>query len=270
MTTRIIRRTVGLALALGALTLPSRAWAHGAEHDDVTLHLGDDYGSCYFDLHSDLTPVQFRKFAAEGGQLSQFRTLSSAEVLGPWVFDVAVAMTHSFIDDGDGAWNNTMSHPEEDHYLGAEVSIPLLMVRMGVTDSVDLEVSGTYDFRANYGFLGVGAKIALLQQKLGAPVSVAIRPSVSTLIGPAEVSLASLSTELLVSRSYYHLAAFVGVGARGTIAFDSSADTNVGNQGALRPVVLAGLEYDLEFLSLGAQVDYSTVLTLAARVGVRF
>lgn len=269
MKKRIIKWITGLALTQAALAPPTLAWAHGAEEDGVPLHLGSEYGSCYFDLHPELTAQQFRRFAAEGGQLSQFRTLSSAEVLGQWNFDVAFAMIHSYIDDGNGAWNNTMSHPEDDHYLGDQITIPWFMLRLGVTDSIDVELSGTVDPRANYGFLGIGSKIALLQQKAGAPVSLSIRPSVSSLIGPTETGLVSLSTEFLVSRSFFHLAPFAGVGARGTLAIDNSADTDVGNQGALRPVFLAGLDYNWKALSLGAQVDYSTVLTLGARLGVR-
>lgn len=95
-----------------------------------------------------------------------------------------------------------MAHPEVDHYLGEEITIPRLMLRVGVTQSIDVEASGTFDPRANYGFLGVGAKVALLKERQGAPVSVAIRPSMSTLLGPVEVTLASLSTELLVSRRH--------------------------------------------------------------------
>ena len=129
--------------------------------------------------------------------------------------------------------------------------------------------SGPFDPRANYGFIGVGTKVAVLQQDKGAPVSLAIRPSVSTLVGPSEVGLGSLSAELLMSRRFYHLAPFVGLGVRGTLAFERSADTDVGNQGAVRPVFLAGLDYAWDVFSLGAQVDYSAVLTLGARVGVR-
>jgi hypothetical protein len=260
---------MGLAMALGALALPNAAWAHGAEADGVPLHVGHDYGSCYFDLHAELTKEQFRTFAAEAGQLSQFRTLSSADVLGRHELDLSLAMTHSYIDDGRGAWNNTMSHPEADHYLGEEVSIPQFIVRVGVAERLDVEAFVTFDPRSNYGFIGLGTKAALLQQEHGAPVSLAIRPSLSTLVGPAEVGLASLSAELLVSRRFYHLAPFVGLGARGTLAFERSAETDVGSQGAVRPVLLGGLDYAWKAFSLGAQVDYSTVPTMSARVGVR-
>lgn len=270
MNTQHLTWTLCLALLLGALTVSPTAWAHGAEHDAVPLHVGDAHGSCYFDLHPELTPRQFRRFAAEGGQLSQFRTLSSAEVLGPWRFDVALALTHSYIDDGAGAWNHTMTHPQGDHFLGEEITIPRLMLRFGLTERVDVEVSGTVDPRANYGFVGIGAKVALMQPRQGAPVSLSLRPAVSTMLGPAEVSLASFSTELLLSRRFYGWAPFVGLGVRGTLAIDHSADADVGTQGAVRPVLLAGLDYTWQALSLGAPVDYSAVVTLAARAGARF
>ena len=55
MKKHVVTRTTGLAIALVALTLPTAAWAHGAEVDGVPLHIGNEYGSCYFDLHSELT-----------------------------------------------------------------------------------------------------------------------------------------------------------------------------------------------------------------------
>src|SRR5512144_1661753 len=198
---RPLAATVGL---LGALALPARVLAHagGGGARDVVLHVGDAYSSCYFDLHPELTASEFREFAAEGGQMARFRQTSGAATLGAGSFDVALGYSLFFLDDTKGAWNNTMSHPAADHYLGEQLGIPYLALRVGVTDAVDAEAYGTLNPQSNYGLVGVAAKVRLLEQSERTPVSLAVRPSASGLGGPAEVQAWNLSTDVSVSREF--------------------------------------------------------------------
>lgn len=265
-----VTATLGIAIALA---LPTAAAAHGATGEDprgVGLHVGDAYQSCYFDLHPELTEGDFQTFAAEAGQMARFRQMSSADTLGAGSFDLSLGYAYFFLDDTKGAWNDTMSHPEADHYLGQQLGLPLLAVRVGVTDRVDTELYGTLNPDSNYGLVGVASKIRVLQQSEGMPVSVAVRPSVSALLGPAEVQVWNLAGDLSVSRSFHGLSPFLGVSLASTLAVDASADTEVGNQVAFRPVGFAGLDYSWRFLSVGAQAELSDLPALGLRVGGRF
>jgi hypothetical protein len=163
-----------------------------------------------------------------------------------------------------------MSHPGQDHYLGEELAIPYLQLRLGVFDDVDVEAFGTFNPQSNYGFFGVASKITIVPQTDTMPVSIALRPSLGTLAGPSEVQLWNFATDLSASRRFYGFAPFAGVTFSSTLAVDDSDDTNVGNQLTARPIVFGGLDYHYEFISVGAQAEISALPSIAARVGGRF
>src|SRR6185369_9786373 len=110
--------------------------------------------------------------------------LGDTDTLGKHKFDVSLQYTSTGIDDSKGAWNNTMSHKAADHYLGESIVLPQVAARFGVSDRVDVGVWGTLNPQSNYGVVGVDTKIALLRQGPGRPVTVAVRPSLSSLVGP--------------------------------------------------------------------------------------
>ena len=257
----------GLALVL---SLPTAAWAHEGGAHRANLHVDDSYESCFFDLHPELTEDQFKEFAAEGGQIVRSRQLSSARTLGAGNFSASLGYSYFYLDDAKGAWNNTMSHPTDEHYLGEELGTPYLELRAGVGDDVDAEVYGTVNWQANYGFLGVASKIRLLDEDDDRPVSLSVRPSVSALLGPEEVQAYNLSTDVAVSRKVYGFEPFVGVTASTTLAVDSSDDTDVGNQAAARTLAFAGVEYRWKFLNAAAQAEFSDLTAFALRFGGSF
>ncbi|MCC6621873.1 MAG: hypothetical protein IT385_11495 [Deltaproteobacteria bacterium] len=235
--------TALLVVACGLL--PTRALAHGGDLSDprVVLHVGDSYESCYFDLHPELKAGELRHFAAEGGQLIRFRQTSGADTLGAGTVDIGVGYQMFFLDDSKGAWNNTMSHPDAEHYLGQELPAPFLTLRFGITDDVDGELYGTLNPLSNYGFVGLAAKIRVLEQDERTPVSIAVRPSVSGLVGPSELQTWNVSIDLSVSRSFGGLTPFLGVAASTTIAAETSDDVDLAVQAAVRPVGFAGVEF---------------------------
>lgn len=268
-TTRTALFTLTATLA-GALVAAAPALADTPPYR-VDLHVDKAYDSCFFDLHPELTEGQFQQFAAEGGQVVRFRQMSAATTLGKGNFDVSMNYAYFFLDDEKGAWNNTMSHPEADHYLGQELGFPQLSLRVGLTDRVDAEAFGTVNFLSNYGFAGVASKIAILRQSPSMPVSVAVRPSVSGLMGPSEVQVVNASTDIAVSRTVVRgLSPFAGVTGSITAAIDSSDDTDVGNQAAARTVAFVGVEYRFGHLIAAAQAEISDLPALGLRLGGTF
>ena len=268
MTTTTTRTALFAITASLTVALASASPAHADTPPyRVDLHVDKAYDSCFFDLHPELTEGQFQEFAAEGGQIARFRQLSAATTLGKGKFDVSMNYAYFFLDDEKGAWNNTMSHPEADHYLGQELGFPQLQLRVGVTDRVDAEAFGTVNFLSNYGFAGVASKVAILRESADMPVSLAVRPSVSGLVGPSEVQVVNLSTDVAVSRNFHGFSPFAGVTASVTAAIDSSDDTDVGNQSAARTLAFAGVEYRWGHIVAAAQAEISDLPGLALRLG---
>jgi hypothetical protein len=258
----LVHRSVVITL----LALPVAARAH----EGAVLHVGTDYDSCYFDLHPELTEGELEQFAREGGQVMRFRQLSSADTLGKWRFDVGLGYALFFIDDHKGAWNNTMSHPTDDHYLGSKLGIPQLALRLGVHDDVDVEAYGSVNWNANYGLVGVATKIRVLQQSAKMPVSVAVRPSVAALLGPSEMQGVNASIDVAVSRSFHGFSPFAGVTVSATGIHEDSPDTDIGSLTASHELAFAGVEYRYKAISVAAQAEISNVAAIGFRAGGTF
>ncbi len=266
---RSLSVTSTLALAIAGFVVPGSAFAHGDHPRDITLHVSDAYDSCHFDLHSELTLDQFEEFAAEAGQIARFRQLAGAATLGAGNFEINLGEQIVFLDDSKGAWNNTMSHPDDEHYLGEELPMPFLMFRLGITDAVDIEAYGTLNPQSNYGLVGIASKIRILEQSDDMPIALAFRPSVSGLIGPSEVTAANVSFDFSVSRDFGGIAPFVGVGLSNTAVAETSDDTNVGHAFASRPVGYAGVDFNWRFLTAGVQAELSDLTIVSFRAGGR-
>jgi hypothetical protein len=258
--------TIGLAAVLGA-----PAVAHASDATALPqLHVNAAYSSCFFDLHPELTQAQFKEFAGELGSILRFRQVGDPATLGRGNFDIGVQFAVSTIDDSKGAWNNTMSHPTADHYLGDSIAFPRIVGRYGVTDRIDVGAWGGVDVHSNYGMVGVESKIALMQQGSARPVTVSIRPSVTTLVGPNEVWAGNASLDLSVGRSFGPLSPYVGAATTASRAVERSPDVNLKPADATNSVGYAGIEYRWRPLLLSAEVEKGALVSYAFRVGTRF
>jgi hypothetical protein len=262
----IVLGTLGIA---ALLSTPAAAQSSPL-HRLPQLHVNDTYSSCFFDLHSELTQDQFKEFAGELGSILRFRQVGDTAPLGKGNFDIGMQYAVTPIDDSKGAWNNTMSHPQADHYLGDSIAFPRIVGRYGVTDRVDVGAWGGVDPHSNYGMIGMDTKIALIQQGPTRPVTVSIRPSVTSLLGPAEVWVGNASLDLSVSRSFGSLSPYVGGATTASRAVERSPDVNLKPANATDSVGYAGVAYRWRPLLLSAEVEKGRLVSYAFRVGTRF
>jgi hypothetical protein len=258
------------ALSLAAFLVPAPASAHGDPGAPAPLHVNTDYSSCFFDLHPELTKEEFKEFTSELGSILRFRQLDDTTTLGKGHFDVSVQMANTPIDDLKGAWNNTMSHPAADHYLGRSISFPRIVARYGVSDRVDVGAWGGYAFGANYGLVGADTKIALMRQGPDRPVSVSIRPSITSLVGPSEIWVGNASIDVSVSRALGPLSPYVGVATTASLAIERSDDVDLDPATAEGSLAYAGLSYRWRALIVSAEVEKAALVSYAFRIGTRF
>ncbi|MCC7032864.1 MAG: hypothetical protein IT179_08550 [Acidobacteria bacterium] len=266
------RRTPAFGtLALGLLLTagPAAAQTAGA-HPMPDLHVSGDHSSCFFDLHPELTPSEFDVFAREIGSILRVRHLGELDTLGRGRLDLSLQFTSSPIDDAKGAWNNTMSHPAADHDLGDAIVMPRIVGRVGVSDRVDLGISGALNPHANYAVAGVDTRIVLMRQGPSRPVTIAIRPSVSSLFGPAEVWAANASLDIAVGRRVGAFTPYVGVATSMSLAVERSDDVALDPAAVSGSAALAGVTVRWRRLAVSAEVERSAVTTYGVRVGTRF
>lgn len=258
------------ALAIVATLTAVPAGAQQPDAGKPTLHVGGGYSSCFFDLHPELTQDQFREFTAELGSIMRFRQLGDPATLGKGHLDVSLQYASASIDDAKGAWNNTMSHPAADHYLAESIAFPRIVARFGVSDRVDVGAWGGVDAHSNYGLIGADTTIAVLRQGPTRPVSVSIRPSVTSLVGPSEVWVANASVDLSVSRAFGRLSPYAGVAASSSLGVERSDEVDLDPATAQNGLAYAGLSYRWRALVLSGEVEKGELVSYAFRIGTRF
>ena len=257
--------TLGLVAILAA-----PATAQQSDGSRPTLHVSDAYRSCFFDLHPELTKDEFKEFAGEIGSVLRFRQLGDTATLGKGKFEIGVQYTSTPVDDSKGAWNDTMSHPAADHWLGESIIAPRVVARFGVSDRVDLGAYGGLNPSSNYGFAGIDTKVALLRQGPGRPVSLSIRPSISALVGPSEVWAANAAFDVSVSRALGPLSPYVGVVASTSVAVERSNEVDFEPATAEDSLAYAGIAYRWRALMISAEVEKGTLVSYGFRIGTRF
>lgn len=261
---------VALALAAALTSTPVQAQTSGGGARRPVLHVAHAYRSCFFDLHPELTQEEFDEFTAELGAILRPRQLSDAATLGKGRFDLGLDFAYAGIDDARGAWNNTMSHPSADHYLGPSIQFPRLVARFGVSPRVDLGASGGFDPHSNWGLASVDARIALMRQGPGRPVSIAIRPTLTSLIGPSEVWVGNASVDVSVSRRLGPFAPYVGFSSNGSLGVERSDDVDLKDSARTTSPVYAGITYRVRALALSAEVEHGKRTRYAVRASTRF
>jgi len=257
-------------LGLAVILAPMPASAHDSRDNSAgepVLHVSPAHSSCFFDLHPELTQAEFDEFADEVGSIARFRQLSDATTLGKGRFDLSLQYTNTSVDDAKGAWNNTMSHPSATHYLGDAIALPRLVARYGVSDRVDLGAWGTLNPHSNYGLVGIDSKIVLMRQGPSRPVTVAIRPSVSALVGPSEVWAGNASIDVSVSRAFGSVSPYVGFASSGSMAIETSDDVSLDTAYGSDSLVYAGVEYRWRALVVSAELERRS---FGFRIGTRF
>jgi len=267
------------ALTLVALVAPATASAHGGQADShqqkqVELHEGYAYENCYVDLHEDLTQRDFRKFNAEFGSGFAFTSQSGPRTLGAKHVELGVVFRPTNIDDTTDAWNETWTHPGDDHFLGP-VKLPILQLRVGLSKSTDLETMFSFG-GSNWAIGGVGLRHALLVQGSGMPLDVSLRENVQVARGGSEWTMVSLGSDLVVGRSF-ELGAkaitatpYVAGGASSALGIESSDEVDLSNVVTFSPRATAGLDLGLGPARLGVEGTVADVLQWNLHVGAAF
>lgn len=268
-------RPFSIVITIAGLVATLAPVPASAQHSDTGsttphLHVNNAHSSCFFDLHPELTKEEFKEFTGELGSVLRFRQLDDTTTLGKGNVDISVQYANSRINDSKGAWNNTMSHPTADHYLGRSIEFPRFVARFGVSDRVDVGAWGGFNAHANYGLVGADTKIALLKQGPGRPVSVSIRPSVTSLVGPSELWAGNASVDLSVGRAFGRLSPYVGVATSASLAVERSNDVDLDPATAQGSLAYAGLSYRWRALILSAEVEKAALTSYAFRIGTRF
>lgn len=211
--------------------------------------------SSLFDLQSGLTKAEFKARTAELGSILRFRQLGDPETLGKGTVVLSVEFANTSIDD---------------RYDGRSMPYPRVAARIGVGDRVDLGAWGGVDTEADFGLAGIEATIALLRQGPSMPVSLSIRPSITSIIGPSELWVGNASIDVAMSRAIGSFTPYVGVATSGSLGIERSSDVKLDPVVADQSISYAGVAYGWRKFAAAAEVEKGAIVSYGVRIGTRW
>lgn len=251
------------SMLLGALVLTAGAGPASAQ----VLHVHDRWEDCAIQLHPGLSAESWHRFASELGLVSYIRPMASARPLGAKKFEFGILQGSTKIDPASDAWNDTFSHPDSTHYLfeGDALQIPGLMMRVGVSDRIDVGASFTKNPNSNYGIAGGQVQYSLVDdQKRN--VAAAARLSAGMLFGPDDVSASVYGLELAASREYGFVSPYVIVSGYLSHAQETTTKVDLPDENILGVQGTVGVAVNVWAVRLGAEYTAAKVSGYAFKV----
>lgn len=260
---------VALSLVSLVSLLPAAALAHGG--GDAPLHVDPSVEECSVRFAPGLTQGAYRRFVREFGSVSAFKQASPPTTLGRWGFAVDVEQLFFTVEDHAAAWNDTFVHPDAEHWLGADKAIPKLRLRLGVSDDVEVGAFYTKSPGANYGWLGVEAKVGLLEQRGDVPVALSVRAAYTKTLYVADMDMHAVGADVSLGRTFWRiLTPYVGVGADAVLARETSDAVNLRTERVVVPHATVGVEARTWHVAIGAEAQLATVSSYQVQVSAVF
>jgi len=200
------------------------------------------------------TEAQLQSVADEIGPLLRFRQVGDTTTVRPGDVELGVQYNSTPIGDATSTWN----------------SVPNIAARFGIGERADLGAWGAFNSNGRYTVLGADTKIVLLSQGPGLPVSVAVRPSLTGLVGASHIWAASAAIDLSVSRTFRSLSPYGGVAASSNVAIARTSASALDPATSGDTHAYAGLAYRWRTLVLAAEIDNGATVNYAFRIGTRF
>lgn len=233
------------------------------------LHVDPSLKDCSVVFASTLTQGAFERFVREFGSASAYKQGGPAATLAPGRLLIGIEMMKFTVDEHAPAWNDTFAHPNDHHPLGSDKSFPKLDLRVGVTDNLDMGAFFAHNPQANYGWLGLDAKYRLVNESAGWPVSLAARGAYTKTLYVRDMDMHAVTADVSAERTLWgFVRPYVGAGADGVFARETSDAVNLHNENMVVPHVFGGLDVTVAHrVTIGAEFTKGALSTTQLQVG---
>jgi hypothetical protein len=256
-----------LFLAVGII-VPAGSYAHDP-NAAVYWHLNPNIESCSIELDPALTQSEFRKFSRQAGLIGGSRAMASAETLGKGNFSVGLEYSNTPVNQRDNAWINTFTHPDADCPLGDSIKIPLLRVKYGIKDNMDLGAAVIKTPEANYGFLSGEFKYSFLKELEKTPAA-AFRTAVTTLLGVADMDMNILTLDCSISKKVYGITPHLGLRENLIMAKENTSKVDLSSESLWQAQGYIGIEYKTKKFGFAVEYNIAEVKTAGILISYVF
>jgi hypothetical protein len=264
--------------AAAALVLVANPVAGLAQHrqKNIDLHVDPTWDECAIRLDAALTQDAWRVFTQEAALVAYLRPLTDARPLGAGKVEVSLLQWATAIDDSDAAWNDTFVHPHAEHWLieGDRLAFPGVMMRVGVSDRVDIGGYVTKNPKSNYGFFGGQIQQNFYNDERRGWAG-AGRLSFISLFGPEDVELTVLGLDVLASKTFpvddwLEVSPYVGGSSYLSYSRERSAVVDLDSEIVPGSQAMLGVAVEAYRTRLGVELNSARVQTLSFKLGVAF
>ncbi|HSQ31231.1 MAG TPA: hypothetical protein VLN49_15330 [Gemmatimonadaceae bacterium] len=266
-----MRITRILAAAGVVMAAPLQAQMMSESHSAAypPLHVDPTLKDCSVEFASNLTQSAFHRFAREFGSVSAFKQLAPASTLRKGSISLGIEMMSFNVDEWSDAWNDTFAHPTDHHPLGSNHKFPKLKARVGITDNIDMGVFYARNPEANYGWVGLDGKYRVLTESENMPVSLAVRAAYTKTLYVTDMDMHAVTADVSVGRTvWYGIRPYVGLGADGVLARETSNAVNLRNENLIVPHVFGGFDVTLlRRVTLGAEFTQGALPSAQVQLG---
>ena len=238
---------------------------------DPNLHVGTGYDDCWVAFSPQLTQTAFHRFAREFGSVSAFKSVSSPATLGKRGAAITVEEISFSVEEKSSSWNDTFKHPNADHPLGEDHVFPKLRLRVGVSDRLDLGAFYSRNPNSNYGWLGLEAKVGMLQQGPTMPISLALRGAYTKTLYVTDMDMHAITGDVTAGRTFWGaVTPYLGGGGDLVLARESSDAVDLHSENQFVPHGVGGVEARTWHLGIGAEADWGALTSYQLQLSLMF
>jgi len=224
-------------------------------------------------LSGTLTREDFKDLTRQLGFAASYFPLAPAAPLGILGFDAGVEGTAVRISQHSNFWQRTVRDGNPPEYL----VVPRLHLQKGMPFNMDIGASYTSVPATDISIIGGEIKWAVLEGGTVTP-AVALRLSGTKLFGGSEVHLETYSADLSISKGFFFLIPYAGVGELLVNSRTDSATIRSANGGAdfrqtqylTKGFVGLKIAPPVIPFSFVAEADFSTVTAYSIRANFSF
>lgn len=251
----------------------SNSFAHHTAEHAIVLHTNDKWDECAMVIDPSLTQEEWKTFARDIASIIYFKPTTGAKNLGKGKFDISIesAVTEP-LQDYNGSWNNTFSHPTSDHWLVGDdhkLQVPVITAHYGVADKIDVGIVYTNNFSSNYGWTGVDVKYAFLNIS-ESRLSVATRLSAVMLTGVDDFDYYQSAVDLLASKDFKWFTPYAGIAGLYSVAIENTSKVALKHESAASMEAIVGTQLRWKYLSVGAEADIARINMYSIKIGASF
>jgi hypothetical protein len=219
------------------------------------------------DFQIDMMQSHFERFSKELGASLSYKGFGPAEPLGVFGFDVGLEISAADIDEDSDFWERAT----EDSDMPGLIPIPKIYIKKGLPSKMDIGAIYSKVYDSNISLIGAELKYAIAEGSM-TTAAIAVRGSYSRLLGVDQLDLDTYGLDLSISKGFFDMTPFGGVGAVWINSKPKSLPTglNLDKEDITLLRFFAGTTFSLSSLNITADVEYTKIPIYSIKAGIIF